>query len=524
MSPKGEYGRGGLPISSKYVYPRPRNPLLLAGLAAGLALALLVWGVWAFKGSAAVVAGPVSSAHANFANDCESCHLKGGAVANEKCAACHEEAADPIGLYSYASHYVYRSGDYRRAHTHDGERSCGSCHREHRGRTASLTRVPDSECIGCHGPTPTQARAPHPVITGFDLRHHPEFAAIGKPDDASLRFTHDFHVREIAKEEKLHSSEDACLYCHNPAPGGASFLPLSFDRHCQPCHLKRSSTEWVPLTASLDAPVPAAVSPREIAAHGGPGTAWARGGAQDYEESGGRIRKRMLVHRDPWVLFNLRRLRSTLYGSGRIADLLVASPDVPSDGATALYAEALRTLRAQADEMRHDPALRKDLEVVERRMDDVERRLRNPATSLPVEPFAIESRVRKPMGAEEAARFDSVTVWLTRECQTCHQVEHETIVRVASDQRTFLRARFDHREHLVQRRCLDCHQRIPIRPIADTHPPAPSSKDMAAIQNLPGRSTCITCHAPGKAEATCVSCHDFHPRKTRPSEVPLALE
>jgi hypothetical protein len=260
---------------------------------------------------------------------------------------------------------------------------------------------------------------------------------------------------------------------------------------------------------------------------GGPGTAWTRGVSdRDFVIGDEGVRRRAVVHRDPWVLFNVRGLREVLYPGGVIADLLEATPNVgPADSRT-LYEEAVGTLRAQVEELegRPYPALRNDLQKVRRQLAGVERRLRNPATPLPTEPFSFDTLAGSSVSPNQAARLAEVASLVARPCETCHRVEHATIARVSGDQRTLVRATFDHRKHLVQSRCLDCHRQIPIRALADTSKAAPPDRDMAAILNLPSIETCVDCHTKGKASTACATCHDFHPKRTRPSELPLALE
>src|SRR5438034_10996027 len=94
MKPRRVYGRGEFPIAEQYVVPRPRNRLMLVGLLAAVIAVLAVWGATALLGSGAIIAGPLSAAHANFANQCGTCHLNGATVSNRKLAACPEGLAN----------------------------------------------------------------------------------------------------------------------------------------------------------------------------------------------------------------------------------------------------------------------------------------------------------------------------------------------------------------------------------------------------------------------------------------------
>src|SRR5438094_112347 len=104
---------------------------------AALVLTLPIGGYFLFAGQRSVSRGPVASVHAAWDSNCQACHasfsgvgiarLWGGSVSHEtsdaKCQTCHlgtehhSLAKEPAGA------------------------SCGSCHRDHRGRDASLVRL-----------------------------------------------------------------------------------------------------------------------------------------------------------------------------------------------------------------------------------------------------------------------------------------------------------------------------------------------------------------------------------------------
>ena len=108
---------------------------------------------------------------------------------------------------------------------------------------------------------------------------------------------------------------------------------------------------------------------------------------------------------------------------------------------------------------------------------------------------------------------------LTEACRECHQVRNATIVRVDSDQRELGRAEFDHRAHIVQRRCLDCHSEIPIAEHLETEAKPAPELDHSGIYNLPVVDTCRECHDPRQASDRCVTCHLFHPDKGARAEL-----
>jgi hypothetical protein len=231
------------------------------------------------------------------------------------------------------------------------------------------------------------------------------------------------------------------------------------------------------------------------------------------------------------VLENLRQLRQVQYPNAELADLLTASPDAGADQIVELYREAVSTLRAYALELRAEPdrAVQRDLRQIEALLDEVERALEDPATPLDEGRFLLELLEPDPaLGAERKAEMDSLVQLLTEPCRQCHRVERATIGRVAADQRTLRRAEFDHRAHIIQRRCLDCHDRIPF---AERLPLAEQGKetlldpavDRAEIVNLPGIATCRECHQRDAVADRCATCHHHHPNQSRRSELLLYL-
>ena len=270
-------------------YTRPsvmrtwRGWLGVAGL--GLAAGWCVWGILDQPRHHAP--GPVVAAHARWERDCQACHIPFAPIkddtlfttaltrtaADAKCEACHKAAAHhPLQLAAEVG-------------------SCGSCHVDHRGRTADISRVADRTCTACHadiaahrqrpaGVTETQAPAADHSITRFDNEHHPPFASLAK-DPGRLRFSHGRHMTaglefggpskaapltyamlSAADRARLMPADAreadlvqlSCSSCHEfatggpgnetrltttalaSAPAGAYPLPVSFERHCVACH------------------------------------------------------------------------------------------------------------------------------------------------------------------------------------------------------------------------------------------------------------------------------------------------
>ncbi len=508
---KGWFGRSGLQVAKAYVNPPPRKRMLWAGILVAAVLVGLLAADFGFREAQWVSNGPLSSAHARLENDCSSCHDPlSRQVTVENCTRCHERHGDELGVYSFSSHYLYRTEDFQRVAVQDGEVSCFSCHPEHNGRQALRTVVEDRLCITCHD-------------EGSFIAGHPEFEVLRDaiPDRPGIAFPHVRHVRELLAENEFLELEQTCLTCHNPEDDGMGFRAIEFDRHCDSCHLTRGvATARMAITDGESVGVEDLAT---IRAQGRPGTEWSQFlSPAEFREAGGRLIKTPLYHEDPWVLYNLRRLRGELYEDGGIAELLVVSPEAPPAQVREVYREAVTTLERYVLGLRGrpEPAIRQELEKVEELLDTLRRRLEDPHTTLDESGLLLAlQQPKEGVSAERRQEIESLVEELTQACAVCHQVDRATITRVQRSQKTYLRADFDHRSHILETNCLDCHAQIPIaEAVADLSLPLPP-EDRSSVQNLPGIETCRTCHTPDLAADSCTTCHAFHPDLSRRSEL-----
>jgi hypothetical protein len=194
--------------------------------------ALMVVTYWLGKQSL-YEAGPVSTAHAMFNEDCGKCHTSAfqtawrfwpayadkRSVKDETCKQCHdgpphnEQASDP---------------------------ACSSCHQEHRGRPV-LAQVADTYCTACHAELHRNDGGRTLENVGGFAAGHPEFAlwrTSPEPRDAGqIYFNHQVHLtergvrgpgRELIKLE--------CAACHQLDATRRYMLPINYDRHCAACH------------------------------------------------------------------------------------------------------------------------------------------------------------------------------------------------------------------------------------------------------------------------------------------------
>ena len=486
----------------------------------GLALMLGIFGVLAFLSPGSVLSnGPLSSNHANFASDCSTCHSPfNNAVSDDNCIECHEKYGDDLGTYSYDSHYLYRSGDFSRLTATEDESGCFSCHPEHNGLDAAITTVSDNQCQTCHD------------IGSFN-KDHPEFHAVVEQvsDEANLIFPHSLHVNEIRDREDIVDIEKTCLYCHNASSDGTQFQPINFETHCDACHLTTSeSTPFLPIANGPIGATPGVATLETIQSQQLPGTRWAYYmNPAEFSTRGNTVQKRPLYHEDPWVLENLRRLRKVLYPSSQLPNLLQTTADVETRDAKKLYQEAIETLRLYSEELRNQPerAVQLELREAEKLLQQVEDRLQDPYAPLDETKFLVSaSEINPTFQSATVQAFQNTIDRLTQSCQTCHIIENATIKRAQSQQSSMVRADFNHRAHIIQARCLDCHNTIPMREMAILDSIPPPSIDRAEINNLPSITTCQTCHADTQAANMCTTCHAFHPDKTQHANLLLYVD
>jgi len=191
-------------------------------------------------------AAPVSLAHASYNNDC---------------AACHDQAFQPIARL-FGSSMAHSVSDANCNKCHEGmvhhatqahQPACVACHREHRGHEVLATHVADRQCVGCHRDLPNHLQSGaittfHPTITQFN-RDHPEFRATTKDmkDPSKIKFNHKAHLDldidalRIASEKagrdlKLLPGAMTCAHCHQMDDERKYLLPISYDKHCMTCH------------------------------------------------------------------------------------------------------------------------------------------------------------------------------------------------------------------------------------------------------------------------------------------------
>src|SRR4051812_46196170 len=213
--------------------------------------------------------GSLSQAHAGLKNDCTACHVKPfEAVRDTACKACHaavHDHADPFRLARARPDLSrWRRIELAFKETFDlPPGRCVECHTEHEGRQ-QMPVTAQRFCADCHGdlrkklpdtslPNAGDFGLSHPefqpvLIAGwngerpllrrFSLARHPL-------ENSGLKFPHAMHLSRsngVAQMARRLSGAYGfgqaleCRDCHDPAPDGARFQPVSMEEDCAMCH------------------------------------------------------------------------------------------------------------------------------------------------------------------------------------------------------------------------------------------------------------------------------------------------
>jgi predicted CXXCH cytochrome family protein len=191
----------------------------------------LVWlGGLALAGNrTAYSSGPVSTAHAFVEVRCDVCHVRDVSfrahVGDMACLTCHDAPAHAEDQLSTPT--------------------CGSCHREHRGRIELAAATADAFCVRCHGSLETTRGEPtvEREVTGFPAGH-PEIRRTSDP--GTLKFNHQVHLADGVRGPSGPETLE-CTMCHMPelARAGATaarpistglMTQFSYERQCARCH------------------------------------------------------------------------------------------------------------------------------------------------------------------------------------------------------------------------------------------------------------------------------------------------
>ena len=236
--------------------------------------------------------GPVARPHAMWESKCEACHTPFIPINDSRWSPAFGTA--PNGGGSGRCVTCHAGPPHHASQRPEDVPSCAECHRDHRGRDASLLAMDDSTCTSCHQnladhrdkSAVAKVNAEHVTRFDADPAHHPEFTPpidVSGPDSGRIKFSHARHMARGLTTEKggvpftfacLDEPDRArygfargrdqepvqlrCETCHRldgaedgraPAriPGapavarasGALMLPVTYEDDCRACHQLR---------------------------------------------------------------------------------------------------------------------------------------------------------------------------------------------------------------------------------------------------------------------------------------------
>lgn len=113
--------------------------------------------------------GPLTHAHAMFADDCSKCHVGSNGwsefsvfsrpVDDGKCRDCHVAPAHSPHQSRFTGEMMSISG-----HRFMTAARCSACHIEHQGADHNLAAAPDLTCTQCHADLTLSGRLPEGVM------------------------------------------------------------------------------------------------------------------------------------------------------------------------------------------------------------------------------------------------------------------------------------------------------------------------------------------------------------------------
>lgn len=267
----------------------------------GVAIVVLVVAqVAGWKG--AFSPGSVSAKHGVYDSRCQECHISRQGASNVRCQRCHDPSS--AGRLDNAAHVYFGSLDPAKAAAAP-ELRCALCHVEHHGRGAMLARVDEAHCRDCHA---DKAKVPRRIE---DFASHPEFRVLREKQrpSAGIIFSHLTHVTKgkkkptgyVMADRKLDQPSKTCPECHQRRPESEDFDPLTFETACLSCH--RGDLKVDPVKSAEVTPI--AMIDEDLT-----GSWSAR--PSDFEQDGADLVKVRVVHKDEWILFNLKALSRAL--------------------------------------------------------------------------------------------------------------------------------------------------------------------------------------------------------------------
>jgi nitrate/TMAO reductase-like tetraheme cytochrome c subunit len=429
--------------------------------------------------------GPISRAHASFANNCAACHTQTAMI------EANSHAAGQIVRQEY---FVYLDKACLDCHTHfnfhepntvpdltreagTGARnevsSCTGCHREHL-TSGKMLPVQNLNCAACHNrPDLMSASAqaahkfapnafpkrrpdgllyfykPHPrdgytkAFAAFD-QGHPEFQIKTEhlKDPDTLQYNHARHeLADIPMTE--FGAKLTCNYCHKPDASGMNFQKITFEVNCVHCHALAFDPNTPPGNDSND-----------------PGL--------------------VIPHGDPEKVRSFLRTLPTQY----------IEYDIRKNGATSVQAQQYMTVAIQKLAEAYGVPPTAYTQLGPKLEQTVFYNAQHATTGVSA------LRRRSGAGAGDSATFPG--------CAFCHQVSAPApnvtpiITKAVIFDRWLGDGNFDHSKH-QQQSCAECHNSI-------------HTSQLTSDINIPTQQSCTVCHnsKPGGVANDCTSCHHYH--------------
>lgn len=245
-------------------------------------LAFLAWPIWTWSSFHMAEArgghvhadqswspGPISLAHASFANDCQACHVNAfESVRDRSCIACHKDMPGHADAHSLNA-AKGSPNPFRRVLNatarlfHRPENSCVDCHLEHEG-AVSAPPTPQRFCTDCHDGLSTRVKTTKLLDVGDFATKHPEFRPgiilkAGTPpsferlslashpkENTGLKFPHAMHLSSTNSVARMAMTLPSyqrggklglvCSDCHTPSADKSTFEAVDMENNCSSCH------------------------------------------------------------------------------------------------------------------------------------------------------------------------------------------------------------------------------------------------------------------------------------------------